>query len=302
MSSTNTENWSDRAPDTRYTLRRIAAAGIDIGTVIDVGVLTGTAKLYEELPNAHHILIEPSPAHNDTISQNYAGISHQLIPVAASDVDADAFLVDHAIDGGETVTHSTVVHDADAVEAIPNKIKIHDMPLRRLDTLLDGIDTPGEILLKIDVDGHEMKVLGGAPETLRRASFVSIEATRAKLIERASFLQDAGFEVFDIVDICYYRDVLWQVDMIFVRKDIRERIPDLRPNPGDPNAKFDPLAYFEFGSVNLANPLASAIAERDKALQERDAAIVELARAKRYPWKYLKYAAKLRMQRGRKHD
>ncbi len=253
------EDWSGRGPGTRHTLRRIRAAGVEIGTVIDVGVLTGTPKLRDELPDAHHILIEPSPAHKDAIERNYKGVSHELLAVAASDVDADAFLVDRAIDGGTRVTHSTVVDTRAEVEALPNKIAVHNMPLRRLDTIMEGVKAPGEILLKIDVDGHEMKVLAGAPETLRRAAFVSIEAPRDALLERTKFLADAGFRLFDIVDICYYRGALWQVDLIFVRGDLRDSVADLRPSPADRDDTFDLRAYREFNAEPRVASSASAV-------------------------------------------
>lgn len=290
--------WTSRAPNTEHTLRRIAEAGLDIGTVVDVGVLKGTPKLYNALPKAHHVLIEPSPAHTDAIAKAYEAISHELFSVAASDVDADAFLVDRANDGGNRVTHSKVVATQAEIEEITNILEVHDMPLRRLDTILQDAQTPGEILLKIDVDGHEMNVLRGAADTLKRTAVVSIEASRDHLPERAGFLAEAGFMLFDIVDLCYYRNSLWQVDLFFVRKDLRDKIPDLRPSPADRESKFERGAYFEYDARAQAglsaaagrptkasgtDEVAATLAERDalredlrKVLEDRDATRAQL--------------------------
>ena len=74
----------------------------------------------------------------------------------------------------------------------------------------------------------------GAKETLQAASVIVIEApiNRSELphfFERSLYLMNAGFFLTDIVDLAYYHGVLWQVDLVFVRKDIVERIERLRP-------------------------------------------------------------------------
>ena len=65
--------------------------------------------------------------------------------------------------------------------------------------------------------------------------------------------------------------------------------PPRRAFPG--RVDFTDYSENQSTSVPADDPLATATAERD-------AAKAELERAKRYPWKYLRYAAKLRIRRG----
>jgi len=49
------------------------------------------------------------------------------------------------------------------------------------------------------------------------------------IIERAGLLAEMGFQVFDIVDLTYYRNKLAIVDLIFVRKDLISSMESLNP-------------------------------------------------------------------------
>ncbi len=232
-----------RVATTEDAIRILTARGLNFRTVIDVGVNEGTPKLMRAVPNAHHVLIEPSPAHAPAIAKAYQGIDHRLHRVAVGDEDTEAFIVDTAIDGGTAVTHSAIVANRAEAEAEPGVLQIHELPVRRLDTLLSDTELADDILLKIDVDGHELPVLRGATDTLRRAAVVTIEAPRGALVERAAFLQEAGFALYDIVDLDYYDGVLWQVDVLFVRNDLMQRLRSLNPIPGLKGETFRPEAY-----------------------------------------------------------
>ena len=89
-------------------------------------------------------------------------------------------------------------------------------------------------MLKIDVDVAELEILEGSLETLPEVNVVVIEAGMRNFFERATFLVSNGFELFDIVDPCYYYDQLRQFDMIFVNaRMIQERGLDMQKRPFD---------------------------------------------------------------------
>jgi len=69
----------------------------------------------------------------------------------------------------------------------------------------------------------------GATKLLEDTSVVVIEMTVDKLMERAILLHDAGFDVWDICDLCYYGDCLWQADVVFVKRSIKQSNIALRP-------------------------------------------------------------------------
>ena len=79
-----------------------------------------------------------------------------------------------------------------------------------------------------------LPILEGATETLKKTSVVVVEAPLQRsslphVMSRASFLLERGFFLVDIVDLAYYRGLLSQVDLIFVRSDVVHDIDALRP-------------------------------------------------------------------------
>jgi FkbM family methyltransferase len=79
--------------------------------------------------------------------------------------------------------------DSDAVSNLKKGSNVfsREVPLRKLDDYLDQIG-PGEILVKIDVEGFEREVVGGGARLLReRAPRVVFESTRAET--RADILE-----------------------------------------------------------------------------------------------------------------
>ncbi|MGY1489060.1 FkbM family methyltransferase [Methylobacillus pratensis] len=200
-----------RHPSKIHSLEKIKKIGMPIGTVLDVGVLTRTPELIEAFPDLHHLLFEPYSGWNDRIAHHYRDLSHEILNIAVSDQDGTATLELRSVNPDYEVTHTGIVQEpGSGRESIT-------VPMSRLDTVLaDRQALPGPYLLKIDVDGHEMAILQGAEQTLKQCSVVVIEAAIGSLMERAKVLESAGFTLFDIVDICYYDDYLWQVDLVFL--------------------------------------------------------------------------------------
>lgn len=200
-----------RHPSKTHTLEKIKNIGMPIGTILDVGVLTRTTELIAAFPDKHHLLFEPYPGWNEKISHHYREISHDIINIAVSDQDGTATLELRSVNPEYAVTHTAIVEEPE-----PGRQSI-TVPMFKLDTvLLDYQVHPAPYLLKIDVDGHEMPILKGAQETLKQCSVVIVEASIRSLMERAKALEAAGFTLFDIVDICYYDNYLWQVDLVFL--------------------------------------------------------------------------------------
>ena len=81
-----------------------------------------------------------------------------------------------------------------------------EIEVRRLDDIAG--DEPGPVVLKIDVEGAELAVLGGARECLARTELVILEgsvtprhAGESSLVCTAHYLQQQGFVLADIVNL-----------------------------------------------------------------------------------------------------
>jgi FkbM family methyltransferase len=202
-------------------------SGVD-RSILDVGVSEDTPSLRVAFPGLQHYLFEPVAAHFPTIKKNYAAVRHILHPVAVSNEDGEAFLNTFSItnDTGK-ITHSSVSDRAEDASD-PTLVGSVRIEKRKLDTLTRGlIDAP--FLLKVDVDGHDLQVLQGAEQTLQKCAAVMIEAPLWQIAERLKYLTDRGFQLFDIVDLSYYKGAMWQVDLMFLSVTVMDTNERLRP-------------------------------------------------------------------------
>ena len=218
-----------RLPTMTATLEILTAYQVPVHSVLDVGVQSGTEPLMSVFPHLKHQLFEPVDLYIPTIEEAYTNIDHRIHHVAVSDSDGEAWQVHMSVDNSGCVTHSQISDHKVTVEEEPRLVECSPVNRKRLDTLTKGLDEPEPWLLKVDVDGHELPVLTGSAATLEKCSVVVIEAPLPSLVERAVFLQNHGFILFDIVDLAYYYKTLSQVDLVFVSRKIAAENEHLRP-------------------------------------------------------------------------
>ncbi|MEZ5558728.1 MAG: FkbM family methyltransferase [Pseudomonadales bacterium] len=255
-----------RIPTMRNSLRSLLDKGVEVATVLDVGILTGTQPLIETFPDRPHHLFEPVDLHFGQIQKNYRNIDFHLHHVALSDSDGTTYLARRAIHRDGRITHSEVVETPVSRSEVPDLVDCLEIPRLRLDTVMERESPPVPYLLKIDVDGHEMNVLRGAERSLEKCSVVVIEAplNRVELphfFERSAFLMSHGFYLMDIVDLAYYDGILWQADLVFVSQSIVRARPELRPFEAE---------GFKFSGENwypLSDRLFKGWSEKQKLLE-----------------------------------
>lgn len=236
----------NRTPSVRDSLATLKACGVSFGCVLDVGVERQTRPVKDTFPDLVHHLFEPVSLYFDAIRQNYANIRHHLHPVAISNIEGIAYLNSVGLNPNEpsTVTHSSVSSAPIGAE-YPNFVSSEEVPVRTLDSLVPGLpECSGPYFLKIDVDGLDLQVLHGATETLKQTDVVMIEAPLGEMVKRASYLDELGFKLIDIVDLSYYKGMLWQVDMIFASKSLLERNSQVAPQLNRPGHVFDASQWF----------------------------------------------------------
>ena len=210
---------NDRLPTMENSLKILAHFGVPVNSILDVGVQGGTKPLMSVFPDLPHYLFEPVDAYFNSIRDAYKNFRHELIHVALSDEDGEAWQVGTSRDNCGKITHSYVSNHQ--VSAKENAEVVDCQPIRKakLDTLMPTLRPPaGPWLLKVDVDGHEIPILRGAGNTLQNTSIVVVEAPLHTMLTRSEMLIDAGFQLFDIVDLSYYYETLSQVDLVFITR------------------------------------------------------------------------------------
>jgi FkbM family methyltransferase len=158
---------------------------VDIGA--NVGLYSATlSRLCHMLPSVRFYAFEANPDTARRLRAGLAGSGVEVFDVALSDRDGTLDFVE----GSTSLTFGV----ADAHGALQLRGRTRALHARRLDQM--GI-IGSSIVMKIDVEGHELQVLGGA--------FRLFAAQRVKAVyldgyadpEVPAFLTERGFELFD---------------------------------------------------------------------------------------------------------
>lgn len=189
-------------------------AGFRVGTVIDVGVQSCTAELLSTFPDVFHLLIEPVSEWNERMREIYGkkNIRFEIENIAICASDGIGTLEIEGFIPGNPLSHARLISGSPDPEKTSRLVQTST-----LDNLVASKSLTPPFLLKIDVDGLEGQVIDGAKKTLNACHLVVVEATVAGITEIIGKMTEAGFVIYDIVDILYYDSLLMQVDLIFIR-------------------------------------------------------------------------------------
>lgn len=214
--------WSERmsfvAMMSQAALDRIAARGMTVGTVVDIGASNGmwSASVMPYFPTAQYLLIEAQKVHESDLKRFVADHPNaQFVLKAAGEKPGTIYFdADEAFSGQATAT-------ADRAGLI-------EVPVCSIDEEIAVRGLPGPYLLKFDVHGFELPILKGAGQTLKNTSLLIMECYNFEIAPQALLfhdmcrhLHDLGFRVADLSEPLWRPGdrTLWQMDIFFVRAD-----------------------------------------------------------------------------------
>jgi FkbM family methyltransferase len=208
-------------------LRRPWMQALGIRTVIDVGANEGqfAAMVRRIFPSSRILSFEPIEACYGKLRQSRAGDPlFEAFHCALGDEEGVATFHQNDFSPSSSLLAMKDAHK----QAFPytSQERITQVPVRRIDDVLGTRELEGPVLLKLDVQGYEARVLAGARETLKRCHLVLAEVSLESLYEgeplaheMVALLAASGYRIAGVAD-CLRRpsdERPLQMDVIFVR-------------------------------------------------------------------------------------
>jgi FkbM family methyltransferase len=206
-------------------LAHAAERGLRPSTVVDVGVAYGTPELYDAFPDARLVLIEPLEEYAEALALIARGRDAEVVRAAA---------------GPEPGTTTINVHRAPALSSTlgawrgagASDAAAREVPVVRVDDVVAERSLAAPYVLKVDVEGAELRVLDGAPRVLEAAELVLLEVSLFELLPGAPLLHDVvaymrerGFVVYELYGghVRPLDGALAMINLAFVQVDGRFR-------------------------------------------------------------------------------
>jgi FkbM family methyltransferase len=205
----------------------LAKQGLLPRTVLDVGANTGqfavaSAKLF---PNVRVRSFEPVPECFEELRENVRGLGNVVAyPLALGESEGEVSFHVNAYSHSSSALPLTQAHR----EAFPDarETRTTTVKVSTLDRVFAGTELPRPVLLKLDVQGYEARVLRGGAETLKHVDYVVLEASFKPLYEGEMLFMDV-VRLMEGHGFRFERPVGWlaaprsreilQMDALFVR-------------------------------------------------------------------------------------
>jgi FkbM family methyltransferase len=208
----------------RELLEDVRARGFVPRGIIDVGANRGewTRMALAVFPGAHVIMIEPQAemvASLETLCREQANVS--LVKAGAGS-EAGQLLQTIA----EDLAGSSFLPPGNAL--LREKGRQRLTPMVTIDSVLAGRSEFQPDLLKLDIQGFELKALAGAASIFGRAEMLILEAALFEFMpgqptarEVIAFMGDRNYEIYDVPGFLRrpFDGALGQMDIAFVRKN-----------------------------------------------------------------------------------
>lgn len=155
-----------------------------IRTVLDVGANTGqfAAQIHRALPQARIYSFEPLADCCDQLTENMAGVSgFQVFPLALGDTNGRTQIHRNEYTGSSSLLPMEELHKSVYPYAV--RTQAETIEIRRLDDVARDLQIDENLLIKVDVQGTEDKVIAGGEQTFTRASALIMETTFVPLYQ-----------------------------------------------------------------------------------------------------------------------
>jgi FkbM family methyltransferase len=197
-------------------------------TILDIGANTGqfAVPINALLPHAHILSFEPLPDCFEQLKRNMApAAKFTALNYGLGDVRGEFPFERNAFAASSSFLKSSeVLKSSFPQTAQSQSVKVR---VERLDDVAPSLDLAEPMLVKIDVQGYEDRVLRGGEQTLRRAAVMLVELSLEPLYEGQPLMDPVreqitrmGFDYVGNLDEmrCPKTNRVLQVDGIFLAR------------------------------------------------------------------------------------
>lgn len=194
--------------------------------VVDIGGGTGTTlEIFENnLHEAPKYLFEPIQANYQVIHKKFGENKNiSLINKAIGDVPGTSFINVAARSTSSSILELTPENDNSFLAKALEFERREEIIISRLDDEVDPSIPKG--IIKMDVQGYELKALKGAQKNLKNTYIVLLELNNhdgykgsEKYYEIDAFMREAGFSIADIFPSLKVDGILKEWDCIYINQ------------------------------------------------------------------------------------
>ncbi len=169
--------------------------------LVDLGASDGrwTTPVRKLFPRATILMVEPQETHHESLSRmaaQCARLHYEMCVVGETEREVE--LLCHG--------HQTSLYGDSEGRPFGSAVKV---PMRTLDSLITRHELPWPDLLKMDIQGAELRALQGAEQCLKHAQFVQTEFSLLPVQKDIPILDDLvvylslqGFRLFNVYGVC----------------------------------------------------------------------------------------------------
>jgi FkbM family methyltransferase len=199
----------------------------NIRTIFDIGANTGqfAQTIHEVLPSAFIYSFEPLPDCFIELERNMKYVrTFKAFNVALDDQEGQSIIYRSEWSPSSSLRPMAQLHK----ENFPYtaKFSTEEIQVKRLDGYQDELEIEDDILMKLDVQGCEDKVIAGGKQLISRAKILIVETSLEPLYENQPLFRDI-FSILDELSFTYRGnlnqmssatdDRILYVDAIFTR-------------------------------------------------------------------------------------
>jgi len=205
-----------------YNLLYLLNKGLKINVVFDIGAFRGEwSKLLSEtsLKKSKFFLFEANEENRNFLEK----LNFKFFINVLSDQNKNVNFYSNLSTGDSYLIEQTSFYSKDLKPIVRKAIS--------LDEIVKKEKIPFPDFLKIDTQGSELDILKGSKESISQCSLIYLECpiveynlNAPSLKEYVDYLNSINFIPYDICEIHKIDNILIQIDILFIRKDIFNKI------------------------------------------------------------------------------